>query len=68
MKVTRGKDSDGNGVYEMSSGLVHMLIVTFITSFLAIGAYMIAWAYNDSAWKAAMTEKQVEEWTAAIDK
>jgi hypothetical protein len=42
--------------YLLPSTLVHTIIGSILTSILAIGGYMVAWALNDRAWKAAQDE------------
>ena len=40
--------------------LVHMLIIAILGAVVSIGAYMVAWAFNDSAWKAQINTRMTQ--------
>ena len=43
--------------YVISAPLVHKLIMSIIGGIVAIGAYMVIWALNDTEWKATITTR-----------
>lgn len=55
--VARGSDEEGNGIYKISAGLVHKVLLSIIGGMLTIAAYMVLWALNDTGWKHSMTER-----------
>jgi hypothetical protein len=64
--VKRGRDENGDSVYTLSARLVHALILSIISAISMLGVYMVAWAYNDVAWKTTVSERQVVN-TARIE-
>ena len=55
--------------YQLPARLVHNLIRSIFGSILVIGGYMIIWAINDAAWKAALDVRigQIEETLKGMD-
>jgi hypothetical protein len=50
--ITRSDDD-----YRIPAPVVHWLITGIAGSIIAIGAYMVAWAVNDAAWKASLLNR-----------
>jgi hypothetical protein len=57
------------GTYQIDSSLVHKILLSIIASIVAVGGYMIVWAYLDARWKGELDVKmeQIQRYVTKLD-